>query len=187
MDPELAKALSHPIRIQILERLTSQTLSPKEMAEDFGEDIRFVAYHCRVLRNAELIEKVETKPRRGAAQHFYRAKPVSYADVFKRKSLPKSIRRHMAAPTMQAIIDEGVAALEDGTIDEHEESQLSCFQVVLDSKGCKEASPAVDGVLKDVLSAHERSAKRLARTGDEGVVMTFFVGGFASAKSKRET
>lgn len=73
IDPRLAKALSNDVRARALELLSEGAWSPKAIAAELGLDVRGVAYHVRVLKKLGCIELVETRPRRGAIEHVYRA------------------------------------------------------------------------------------------------------------------
>lgn len=75
IDPRLAKALSNDIRARALDLLVEEAISPKAIAAELGLDVRGVAYHVRVLKKLGCIELVETRPRRGAVEHIYRAAP----------------------------------------------------------------------------------------------------------------
>ncbi len=75
IDPRLAKALSNDIRARALDLLAEGARSPKAIATELGLDVRGVAYHVRVLKKLGCIELVETRPRRGAVEHIYRAAP----------------------------------------------------------------------------------------------------------------
>ncbi len=185
MDHNLAKALSHPVRIEILDRLSRETASPIQLSRALDRDLSKVCYHIKVLRDAGLIHQVKTEPVRGATEHFYRSTSVANAHVLRRKEIPRAVRGHVAVPTMQAIIEEGVAAIETGTIDAHEESQLVCIAATLDQKGCREVSAAIDQALKKVIAAQERSAKRLAKADKSGIPATFIVANFESARTGR--
>ena len=68
----VAKALAHPTRIGILERLeeVGQT-SPSEAADGGTASLPAVAYHMRELKTAGLIRPTITRPARGAVEHFY--------------------------------------------------------------------------------------------------------------------
>jgi len=75
IDPRLAKALSNNVRARALALLTAEAKSPKAIAVELGLDVRGVAYHVRVLKKLGCIELIETRPRRGAVEHIYRAAP----------------------------------------------------------------------------------------------------------------
>jgi DNA-binding transcriptional ArsR family regulator len=69
----LKEALAHPLRARALALFGTDTVSPNQVAKQLDVDVRNLAYHIRVLRRLGLIELVETKQRRGALEHFYRA------------------------------------------------------------------------------------------------------------------
>jgi DNA-binding transcriptional ArsR family regulator len=75
-DPRYVKALAHPMRIRILAMLREGAASPVQLAERLDETLGSVAYHVRTLSNLGLIDLVDTRQRRGATEHFYRAKEV---------------------------------------------------------------------------------------------------------------
>jgi DNA-binding transcriptional ArsR family regulator len=74
IDHRLAKALSHPIRAQALALIAGgSATSPKQLADRLGEDLPGIAYHVRVLNRLGCVELTETRQRRGAVEHFYKA------------------------------------------------------------------------------------------------------------------
>ncbi len=69
---EVAKALSHPLRIAILREIRDRRkLSPSEYAKDTGEPLGNVSYHLVALREAGIIKVTDTAKRRGALEHYY--------------------------------------------------------------------------------------------------------------------
>jgi DNA-binding transcriptional ArsR family regulator len=74
-DPRLIKALSHPLRVQILGVLESwPRASPVELATELDVSLGVASYHVRRLHQLGFLELVQQRPVRGAVQHFYRAK-----------------------------------------------------------------------------------------------------------------
>ena len=69
----MAKALAHPLRVQLLTALNEGVASPNELAKRLNEPLTNVSYHVRMLHDLGCIELVETEPRRGALEHYYRA------------------------------------------------------------------------------------------------------------------
>ena len=72
-EARIAKALAHPLRARILQRLGERVASPGDLAVELGAPLGVVSYHVRMLRDYDCVELVRTEPRRGALQHFYRA------------------------------------------------------------------------------------------------------------------
>ena len=68
----VAKALSHPTRIGILDRMEEiGRTSPSQAADGGSASLPAVAYHMRELKSAGLIKASGTRPARGAVEHFY--------------------------------------------------------------------------------------------------------------------
>lgn len=70
----LLAALRHPTRRSILQDMAKfrDPISPCELSERLDEPLSNVSYHVRVLADRKVIELVDTAPRRGSMQHFYR-------------------------------------------------------------------------------------------------------------------
>lgn len=78
IDERLVRALSHPLRVKILEILSERVASPNDLAEELGVDLTHVAYHTRTLDRCGCLELVDTAKRRGATEHFYKAAPGAF-------------------------------------------------------------------------------------------------------------
>jgi DNA-binding transcriptional ArsR family regulator len=70
---KVLRALGHPLRVMVLDELARQTASPVQLARTWGIGLSKLSYHVTVLKNADLIEEVETRPAGGSTEHFYRA------------------------------------------------------------------------------------------------------------------
>jgi len=73
-DPRYVKALAHPLRIRILAMLADRSASPVQLSSQLDATLGTVAYHVRTLHNLGLVELVDTRQRRGATEHYYRAR-----------------------------------------------------------------------------------------------------------------
>lgn len=73
---KLARAETHPLRVKLLQAIdkASKPCSPVQLSKAFDEPLANVAYHVKALAKADLIEVVETVPRRGALEHLYAMK-----------------------------------------------------------------------------------------------------------------
>ena len=66
LDERLAKALSHRLRVQILQRLEeAREASPKELAQALSEPVGTVSYHVRILRELDCVELFAQNPAAG--------------------------------------------------------------------------------------------------------------------------
>ena len=67
IDQRLVKAVSHPLRVEVLEAIVCEgEISPTLVATKLGQDLSKVSYHVNVLKNCEVIELAKTRPRRQA-------------------------------------------------------------------------------------------------------------------------
>jgi DNA-binding transcriptional ArsR family regulator len=74
-DPTWARAVSHPIRVDIVRLLREGPLSPARASERLGgAPLGTVAYHFRTLERLGVIEVSRRTQRRGAIEHTYRLK-----------------------------------------------------------------------------------------------------------------
>lgn len=74
----LARVRTHPTQVGILELLSmddGRVLSPNEMAFELQVELGSCSYHVTELEKAGLLELVDTQPRRGALEHYYRVIP----------------------------------------------------------------------------------------------------------------
>jgi DNA-binding transcriptional ArsR family regulator len=69
---EVAKALSHPLRIEVLRALRERpAISAVEYSRESRQPLGNVSYHVRALLSAGVIAEDELVPRRGAVEHRY--------------------------------------------------------------------------------------------------------------------
>lgn len=67
--------LGNPLRKRLFRLYVEATekRSPKQLTVPVNRDVSIVSYHVRVLAEHGAIELVDTEPRRGAVEHFYKA------------------------------------------------------------------------------------------------------------------
>ena len=75
INQELVKALSHPIRVEILEALQGRVASPNELSEEMEESLGVISYHAKTLVKCGYLELLYRQPRRGSAEHFFGITP----------------------------------------------------------------------------------------------------------------
>jgi DNA-binding transcriptional ArsR family regulator len=117
-EARIAKALAHPLRARILQRLGERVASPGDLALELGAPLGVVSYHVRMLRDYDCVELVRTEPRRGALQHFYRATARPTLDEDQWRTLPSSLRRELAGETIAEIVDDLRKASAAGTLED---------------------------------------------------------------------
>ena len=76
-DQELVRALSHPIRVKILQALEGRIASPAEISEEIDQRPGVVSYHASTLLRCGCLELVHSRGRRGAIENFFAVTPRS--------------------------------------------------------------------------------------------------------------
>src|SRR3954454_2004541 len=117
-EARIAKALAHPLRAKILQRLGERVASPGELAVEFGASLGVVSYHVRMLRDYDCVELVRTEPRRGALQHFYRGTARPSLDAEQWRRLPAGLRKELSGETLQQLVDDLAAAADAGQLED---------------------------------------------------------------------
>jgi len=169
VDQRLVKALAHPLRVEILTILNERMASPNELSKELDEGLSQVSYHVKVLKDFECIEMVKTEPRRGAVEHYYRATERAFLTDRDWQKLPASVKPGVSASVVELFMGEGVAALTAGTFDAREDRHLSWTPGVVDEEGWDESVELVNETLERMIEIHAASAKRLAKSGEEGI------------------
>jgi len=72
-----AEALLHPLRIEVLKRLSEPRSCP-EVARELGETSQKIYYHVKILEASRLVDKVDERRVRGIMEGLYRARARSY-------------------------------------------------------------------------------------------------------------
>jgi DNA-binding transcriptional ArsR family regulator len=172
IDQRLVRAIAHPLRIQILEALTDHVASPNAIAGQLETGLSDVAYHTRALDRYGALELVDTAQRRGATEHFYKAKPEAFVGGPMWRKVPRTLRGGVSAATLQTFLDKAIAALEAGTLDGRDDTVFRWMPLFLDEEGWKEVVSILEEATKLMLAAHLRSQDRLTESGGDGAVST---------------
>ena len=140
LDERLAKALSHPLRQRILQRLNEGGIrSPNELSRELGDPLGNVSYHVRILRELDCVELVRTEQRRGALEHYYRATAEPWLDDEQWARLPAAFRRKTLGRTLSEIL-EGASAASRETGFDHPEVKVDRIELELDDEAWARSS-----------------------------------------------
>ena len=162
-EARIAKALAHPLRARILQRLGERVASPGDLAVELGAPLGVVSYHVRMLRDYECVELVRTEPRRGALQHFYRATARPNLDEHQWRTLPSGLRRELTGETIQELVNDLAQAADGGTL-EDPEVVLTRTPLELDARGWKKLNKLLAKTLDQALAIAEESSARQSDT-----------------------
>ena len=159
-DSRIIRALAHPLRVAALTLLDERTMSPKELAEQLNVALPLASYHIRRLHQLELIELVRTQQRRGALQHFYRARqrPKITDEAWAR--VPPIVKRELIAATLAQTNAEVATAASVGGFD-REDVHASRTTFRTDERGWRELSKLLAKTLDQVEQIQARAIERL--------------------------
>lgn len=157
------RVISHPIRIEALRVLQSRTASPKELAEELGESINNVSYHFKYLHLEDCIEIVSTAPRRGAVEHYYRAKATPAHAGGSWPRLPEAIRAEISGVEVRNLFGEAIRALNAGTFDAGESRSLYWTPMDLDEEGWRQLRERQAAWADELEQINAEAAERLAK------------------------
>jgi DNA-binding transcriptional ArsR family regulator len=166
-EARIAKALAHPLRARILQRLGERVASPGDLAIELGAPLGVVSYHVRMLRDYDCVDLVRTEPVRGALQHFYRATARPNLDDAQWRTLPTTLRGELMGETIQGLVDDLAASADAGRLDDPS-VVLKRTPIELDERGFKKLNKLLARTHEQALAIAAESADR----GSENVIAT---------------
>lgn len=178
IDKALVKAMGHPDRLWALSFLNKRVASPNEMAQELNVDVNYIAYHVRVLEKSGCIELVETKPRRGATEHFYRAKKRAHFRKREWLRIPQSLREEMLLTSLEEMGKDVTYSAEQGRFEGRADRHWSHTPGAVDVEGWKEAQVLLDETLERWTEIQGKAANRMAKSGETAIRMAVTLMGF---------
>jgi DNA-binding transcriptional ArsR family regulator len=182
-DPRYVKALAHPLRIRILAMLADRSASPVQLSAQLDATLGTVAYHVRTLHSLGLVELVDTRQRRGATEHYYRARehPRFPDDAW--AGLAPVAKQRMLSAMLQQIGQYVTASAAAGGFD-RSEAHMTRRSLRLDDRAFEQLAAATRRWLDQAEEIGAAAAERLARGADgdgaaavdTGLVLMLFEG-----------
>jgi hypothetical protein len=197
-DRTICAALRHPIRVRILEVLCETDISPIQFVKkgclppgfEFADDKTaegHVAYHFKVLREADCIVIVKRIPVRGTVEKIHRSKnrikmlALYTQEDFKLLSITDRIA--ISRSTLQMLIARCDGAVYHGTFDNRPERHLSWVPMELDQQAWQELCDLQDETLERAqgikAAAIARKHGRTAEGTDSGETFPVTFGALA--------
>jgi DNA-binding transcriptional ArsR family regulator len=183
----MAKALAHPLRVQLLSLLNEGVASPNELAKKLDEPLTNVSYHVRMLHDLGCIELVETEPRRGALEHYYRAIVRPFFADKDWKRLPKNARGSISDAVLQLVWDDSAEAIKTGLFDEREDRHLSRSVLCVDEEGWEALNELLVETLDQAMQIQADSASRAAKADTDRFGVNLVMMSHPAPKSSKQT
>jgi Helix-turn-helix domain len=166
----VAKAFAHPLRVQILIILNERVASPNLLAQELDQSLNLVAYHVRVLEKYDCIELVDTKQRRGATEHFYRATRRQFLTDAEWSRMPEVLRPGIAGAMLKSVFQDVEEAVSSGTMEEVEDIHLSRTPMVVDQQGWSDVASLLSDTLDRLLEIQAEASARIAEGDETGIL-----------------
>ena len=183
VDPKLYKAMSHPIRVQILSLLSlpGATLAPSEFAEKTGRKLPTVSYHFRVLEKFDLIEILKESKSRGSVKHVYKSKKRAlFTNTREWEGMPGQGRTRVAGQAWADYMDAARGSIDAGAFEKRADSNFAWGTSRLDEQGWTDLQASLARTLGDVFRIEKEADQRMKASGEEGFDATYGMGGFES-------
>jgi DNA-binding transcriptional ArsR family regulator len=181
LDPRLPKAVGHPLRVEILERLHGRVASPKELSHEMGRSLSHVDHHLGVLMAVDAISLVKTEARRGATEHFYVTEPRALIGHQDWRLAPPAVLPAVTSAALGTFGDQIGRAIEAGTIEGRKDTTLNWMPLTLDQRGWREAVALMRQALEFMTQIHDRSVERLGDKVDDAIPVIAGLAAFEAA------
>lgn len=168
VDYRLMKGLGHPLRVEILAILNDRVASPNELSKELEEGLSQVSYHIKVLKDFEMIEMVKTEPKRGAVEHYYRAREEVFLSSEDLKLMPKSTRVGVWGPVLADIEHDIGTSLEASTFDMRPDMVVGRDSLIFDDQACKKAEKLAADFFKKYKQLEVESDQRRQKGEGDG-------------------
>jgi DNA-binding transcriptional ArsR family regulator len=190
-------AVNSYIRLAVLTLLHEKALSPHDIADALGLDLKRVSEHMRLLYDAGCIEFVgqEGQPAKNFSRNVYRpvARPVVSEEEYRAMSIEE--RDDLNGVALQWIIAECLASHRSGKMSEADTVCLISDEPNLDAKGVEELNdllpsiwegpPDAEDHLSSIQDIAVRAAHRMAESGETGSTIVVTVMAFERARPKK--
>jgi DNA-binding transcriptional ArsR family regulator len=164
------RALNHPVRRRILRALVDGAGSATTISQKIGMELSIVSYHLSqvLAKECDIVELVDTVPRRGAVEKFYRLKfhALSDADPGEEGGEQPSSRRM----SFEECFIVAVSAMDADAFADLEGSSWDWSLAQVDAVAWEEIREAGEEFNARMRKAAEASRRRAAEDGRSVVV-----------------
>ncbi len=181
----VAYAAGKGIRVGALEILAEGKISVAEIAQDLGVDLKQLSDHIRYLYDYGCIQSAGTERVRNTTKHFYRAVTLPRISIEDYHALSSAERHDVNGLIIQMNTVEALASFRSRKLENDDTVQLiwDCFN--LDNQAKRKLAACLDKADRRLLVIGEANAKRLAKSGEDGIPMMASFAGFERSRPGR--
>jgi hypothetical protein len=137
-EQRVSHLVNHPVRLDSFVTLSERKASPNELSEEQGVPLGTVAHHVTELVKEDLIELVDTVQRRGALEHFYRAKVRPEISDAAWQRMTRANRRRCAGTYLATVTSEALSSLRHGCMENDPDLYVFWVPLKLSATGKQE-------------------------------------------------
>lgn len=168
----LAPVVAHPLRTRCLTVLAERTASPNELKDILDVPLGDAAYHVKRLLDLGVIELVDTRPVRGAVEHFYRAIERPLLSDEEQMALGLDERLDITVYACQLAFADISEAIDEGTFCRRPDQHVSRVPLLVDEEGWRELRDLHAEHLQRLLDIQAASAERMSADADAEPIHT---------------
>ena len=186
IDRRLIKALSHPLREHCLAVFNERVASTSDIARESDLEVPAFYHHVEVLEELGCVERVESRQRRGAMEHFFRAKSTLLIDDSSWWKVPASVRSDLLVSHIQLLLNDITGALQGGIFASRTGSHVTWLPGIFDKLGWRECMALMNETLARMMEIQKRSRERIAVSGEPGIPATVALMGFGTPRAANQ-
>lgn len=137
-EQRISHFVNHPVRLDSFVILSEREASPNELCHELEVTLGTASHHVNELADADLIELVETVQRRGAVEHFYRAKARPEVSDAEWQTMTAVNKRRCAGNYLATVIGESLSSLRHGRMENDGDLYIFWMPLKLGAAGRKE-------------------------------------------------
>ena len=185
----VARVLGNPLNLRIVTELNMQVMSPSQFVKALDlASLSDVNRRFRMLSDSGWLVKVGEATggrRRGAVEHFYRARRPAIRDTAGWSLASEEIRESPSWKVFGQLAERVTDAMEAGTFNARPDRHQSWVPLLLDRHGLTQVIDAVDALFDQLLEEERTARARLAKSGAESASVTVYLGVFRSPQGTR--
>jgi DNA-binding transcriptional ArsR family regulator len=183
----LAKALAHPVRVQILIQTNRRPMSATEFSKHTNGEVSPTKAnrHFKYLEKLNCLELVEERQggrRRGGKEKIYRAIQRSLFDESAWRMLPDSLQGGVTNVVITAYIERMAEAVAAGTMDTRQDRHLTWTGMHYDQQAWDELIERMNELFWFSLELRVQAALRMITSGEDPIPVTVGMACFESPK-----
>ncbi len=164
-ETDLGKAVSHPLRSEILTALGKRTASPSDIAKELGAPLTDVSHHVKRLVELGCAELVEEKKARGWNKSLYRATIRNLGSEEVIAAMHPAVAGHYAGQALHEIGSAVKRGIESKSLDPQGPIELSCTEVNVDEEGYLEILEIIERARNKAMEVAGRTTEGKDKRG----------------------